>query len=128
MGKVFYLNFKLLGFLQFSEFTAKDYKKLYGHNRGGKLVSREWILFGADRVLMQGKKISYDNCNIYLKSFSQDKSENSVRKLLESNLIPLDRLLVESDSPFMYPNTRASKLSTTVKSGLTERSLMFLHR
>lgn len=58
----------------------------------------------------------------------QDKSENSVRKLLESNLIPLDRLLVESDSPFMYPNTRASKLSATVKSGLTERSLMFLHR
>lgn len=58
----------------------------------------------------------------------KDKSENSVRKLLESNLIPLDRLLVESDSPFMYPNTRASKLSTTVKSGLTERSLMFLHR
>lgn len=61
-------------------------------------------------------------------SHFQDKSENSVRKLLESNLIPLDRLLVESDSPFMYPNTRASKLSATVKSGLTERSLMFLHR
>jgi TatD DNase family protein len=60
--------------------------------------------------------------------FSQDKSENSVRKLLEDNLIPMDRLLVESDAPFMYPNTRASKLSTEVKTGLTERSLIFLHR
>lgn len=59
---------------------------------------------------------------------SQDKSENSVRKLLESNGIPLDRLIVESDAPFMYPNTRASKLSQTIKSGLTDRSLMFLHR
>lgn len=58
----------------------------------------------------------------------KDKSENSVRKLLEDNLIPLDHLLVESDAPFMYPNTRASKLSTEVKACLTERSLMYLHR
>lgn len=65
--------------------------------------------------------------NIFM-FISQDKSENSVRKLLEDNLIPMDRLLVESDAPFMYPNTRASKLSTEVKTGLTERSLIFLHR
>lgn len=67
-----------------------------------------------------------------------------MRKLLEDGSIPLDRLLVETDSPFMYPNTRASKLPLHVKDGLTERyvsntifdynlksfvrSMMFLHR
>lgn len=35
--------------------------------------------------------------------------------------MPLDKLLVETDSPFMYPNTRASKLPAHVKDALTER-------
>lgn len=58
----------------------------------------------------------------------KDKSDNGVRKILEDGLIPLDRLLVETDSPFMYPNTRASKLPAHVKEALTERSLTFLQR
>ncbi|XP_066244927.1 3'-5' ssDNA/RNA exonuclease TatD [Euwallacea similis] len=58
----------------------------------------------------------------------KDKSDSGVRKLLVDNLIPLDKLLVETDAPFMYPNTRASKLPTHVKEGLTERSMTFLHR
>lgn len=40
----------------------------------------------------------------------------------------LDKLLVESDSPFMYPNTRASKLPPHVKNGITDRSLVYLQR
>lgn len=59
---------------------------------------------------------------------SQDKSDTGVRKLLEDGRLPLERLLVETDSPFMYPNTRASKLPQHVKTGLTERSLLYLHR
>ena len=51
----------------------------------------------------------------------KDKSDNGIRKILEEGLIPLDRLLVETDSPFMYPNTRASKLPAHVKEALTER-------
>lgn len=51
-----------------------------------------------------------------------------MRKLLEDGRLPLERLLVETDSPFMYPNTRASKLPQHVKTGLTERSLLYLHR
>lgn len=51
-----------------------------------------------------------------------------MRKLLVDNLVPLDRLVVETDAPFMYPNTRASKLPARVKEGLTERSMTFLHR
>lgn len=58
----------------------------------------------------------------------QDKSDTGVRKLLESGELPLERILVESDAPFMYPNTRASKLPQHVKSGITERSQQFLHR
>ncbi|XP_023016884.1 3'-5' ssDNA/RNA exonuclease TatD [Leptinotarsa decemlineata] len=58
----------------------------------------------------------------------KDKSDTGVRKLLEDGSIPLERLVVETDAPFMYPNTRASKLPNHVKEGLTERSLTFLHR
>lgn len=58
----------------------------------------------------------------------KDKSDTGVRKLLEEKILPLDRLLVETDSPFMYPNTRASKLPQHVKTGITDRSLLFLHR
>jgi TatD DNase family protein len=58
----------------------------------------------------------------------KDKSEDGVRKILQDNIIPLDRLLVESDAPFMYPNTRASKLPQHVKDAMTERSNVFLQR
>lgn len=58
----------------------------------------------------------------------KDKSDTGVRKLLEDGSVPLDRLVVETDAPFMYPNTRASKLPVHVKDGLTERSMTFLHR
>ena len=51
----------------------------------------------------------------------KDKSEDGVRKILEDQVIPLDRLLVETDAPFMYPNTRASKLPQHVKDALTEK-------
>lgn len=51
----------------------------------------------------------------------KDKSDTGVRKLLVDGTIPLDRLLVETDAPFMYPNTRASKLPVHVKDALTER-------
>ncbi|RXG53388.1 3'-5' ssDNA/RNA exonuclease TatD, partial [Armadillidium vulgare] len=50
----------------------------------------------------------------------KDKSEDGVRKILESGIVPLDRLMVETDSPFMYPNTRASKLPPYVKDSLSE--------
>lgn len=58
----------------------------------------------------------------------KDKSDSGVRKLLVDGTLPLDRLLVETDAPFMYPNTRASKLPPHVKDALTERSMTFLHR
>lgn len=59
---------------------------------------------------------------------SKDNSENGVQALLEGGDLSLDRLLVQTDSPFMYPNARASKLPDRVKEALTERSLSFLQR
>lgn len=56
----------------------------------------------------------------------KDKSDTGIRKLLLEGTLPLDRLLVETDSPFMYPNTRASKLPPNVKDGLTERYVKFI--
>ncbi|XP_011260025.1 uncharacterized protein LOC105253604 [Camponotus floridanus] len=58
----------------------------------------------------------------------KDKSDSGIRQLLEGGQVPLDKILVETDAPFMYPNTRASKLPAHVKDALTERSMMFLHR
>ncbi|XP_012272082.1 uncharacterized protein LOC105695257 isoform X2 [Orussus abietinus] len=58
----------------------------------------------------------------------KDKSDSGVRQLLEGGQAPLERILVETDAPFMYPNTRASKLPSRVKDALTERSMTFLHR
>lgn len=58
----------------------------------------------------------------------KDKSEDGLKKILENQLIPLDHLLVESDSPFMYPNTRANQIPSSIKESLTDKSLSFLHR
>ncbi|KAL7296618.1 hypothetical protein TKK_0010038 [Trichogramma kaykai] len=58
----------------------------------------------------------------------KDKSDSGVRQLLEGGQISLDKILIETDAPFMYPNTRASKLPTHVKDALTERSTTFLQR
>jgi len=57
----------------------------------------------------------------------KDKSEDGVRRILEDGVIPLDRLLVETDAPFMYPNTRASKLPQHIKDCLTERGTSHVH-
>ncbi|XP_035663790.1 3'-5' ssDNA/RNA exonuclease TatD-like [Branchiostoma floridae] len=36
----------------------------------------------------------------------KDKRPNGVQWMLEQRLIPLDRLMVESDAPYMYPNIK----------------------
>nr|CAG4644879.1 EOG090X080R [Leptodora kindtii] len=58
----------------------------------------------------------------------KDKSDDGVRSILEKGLIPLDRLLVETDAPFMYPNVRGSKIPAHIKQGFSERSLSYLNR
>ena len=77
----------------------------------------------------QAQKYLQLGCYIGLTGYLwKDKSENGVRKILEDGVIPLDKLLVETDAPFMSPNTRASKLPQHIKDCLTERSVTFLQR
>ncbi|KAJ6224207.1 hypothetical protein RDWZM_002752 [Blomia tropicalis] len=56
------------------------------------------------------------------------KSDNSLVKMLEEKKLPIDRLMLETDSPYCFPNTRGSKLPTKVKEILTEKSLNMLNR
>jgi len=58
----------------------------------------------------------------------KDKTDDGVRSILEKGLLPLDRLLIETDAPFMYPNVRGSKIAADIKKSLNERSLSFLNR
>uniref|UniRef100_A0A1B6E529 Deoxyribonuclease TATDN1 n=1 Tax=Clastoptera arizonana TaxID=38151 RepID=A0A1B6E529_9HEMI len=58
----------------------------------------------------------------------KDNAADGIQSFLESRQLPLERLLLETDSPFMYPNARGMKLPTKVKEALTERSLSFLQR
>lgn len=51
----------------------------------------------------------------------KDKSDDGLRRLLELDILTMDRILVETDSPFMFPNIRASKLPPAVKESLTDR-------
>lgn len=41
--------------------------------------------------------------------------------MLKDNLLPLDRVLLETDAPFMYPNTRSAKLTADVKQTLSPK-------
>lgn len=87
------------------------------------------IIRGFMGTLDEAVKYINNDCFLSLNGYlCKDKSDVGVRKLLEDGVIPLQKLLIESDSPFMFPNTRASKLPQHVKSGLSERSLLYLNR
>lgn len=87
------------------------------------------IIRGFSGTSEEAIKYINNNCFISLNGFlCKDKSDIGIRKLLEDCTIPLQKLIVESDAPFMFPNTRASKLPQYVKSALSERSLIYLNR
>lgn len=51
----------------------------------------------------------------------KDSSGSGIKKLLNDGTLTLDRILVQSDSPFMYPNARSANITDAVKSSLTQR-------
>lgn len=57
----------------------------------------------------------------------KDKTDDGVRSILEKGLIPLDRLLIETDAPFMYPNVRGSKIPANIKQALSDRYILELN-
>ena len=86
----------------------------------GKIAVHIWSIAITGRFIYTST-YNYVNVCLSIGYLWKDKSEDGVRKILQDNVIPLDRLLVETDAPFMYPNTRASKLPQNVKDALTER-------
>ncbi|KRZ32547.1 Tat-linked quality control protein TatD [Trichinella pseudospiralis] len=60
-------------------------------------------------------------------SLWKDKLEFGVQYALRQGIIPLNRLLVETDSPYMYPNIKAKKLPKEVKEKVSPHALQFLH-
>lgn len=65
-------------------------------------------------------KMFHFNC-ICVGGLCKDSSGSGLKQLLSARILTLDRILIQSDSPFMYPNARAANLSDTVKSSLTQR-------
>ena len=55
----------------------------------------------------------------------KDRVKDGVRHILQEKVIPINRLMVETDSPYMYPNTRGAKLPEKVRSVLTPKSIRF---
>lgn len=59
--------------------------------------------------------------NIFLGGLCKETSGTGIKKLLSAGTLTLDRILLQSDSPCMYPNARAANISDAVKSCLTQR-------
>lgn len=64
---------------------------------------------------------------MFLGGLCKDSSGSGIKQLLTAGTLTLDRILVQSDSPFMYPNSRAANITDTVKSSLTQRYVQFLY-
>ncbi|KFD51531.1 hypothetical protein M514_07581 [Trichuris suis] len=56
----------------------------------------------------------------------KDTVEHGVKFMLKNRLLPLNRLLVETDAPYMYPNIRAKKLSQDIKDKISSHASSFV--
>ncbi|XP_064472125.1 3'-5' ssDNA/RNA exonuclease TatD-like [Ornithodoros turicata] len=56
------------------------------------------------------------------------KDKGGLREALEKGLVPLDRILLETDCPFMCPNPRGAKLTPEVRGAVSATSLRLLER
>lgn len=45
----------------------------------------------------------------------KDKSENGVKYALSNGLLPLNRLLLETDAPYMYPKVNDKKIPAVIR-------------
>ncbi|GMT10033.1 hypothetical protein PFISCL1PPCAC_1330, partial [Pristionchus fissidentatus] len=52
----------------------------------------------------------------------KDKSDNGVQAGLKSGKIPIERLLLETDAPFMYPKVNDKKLPKEVREAISEEA------
>ena len=52
----------------------------------------------------------------------KDKLPNGVQAGLKSGEIPIERLLLETDAPFMYPKINDKKLPQTIRDAISEEA------
>lgn len=63
--------------------------------------------------------------NIGLTGFLwKDRTENGVRHALKNNLIPLDRLLLETDAPYMYCKVDDKKVPAEYRSKISDEVIL----
>ncbi|TKR68599.1 hypothetical protein L596_024562 [Steinernema carpocapsae] len=55
----------------------------------------------------------------------KDRSDKGVRYALENGIIPLERLLLETDAPYMYPKINDKKVPATVRETFTEKVIFW---
>uniref|UniRef100_A0AC35G7T7 Uncharacterized protein n=1 Tax=Panagrolaimus sp. PS1159 TaxID=55785 RepID=A0AC35G7T7_9BILA len=53
----------------------------------------------------------------------KDKSEDGVKYALKNNIISLERLLLETDAPYMYPKVNDKKIPVEIRNSLTLEAL-----
>uniref|UniRef100_A0A914Z688 Deoxyribonuclease TATDN1 n=1 Tax=Panagrolaimus superbus TaxID=310955 RepID=A0A914Z688_9BILA len=53
----------------------------------------------------------------------KDKSEDGVKYALKNNIIPLEKLLLETDAPYMYPKVNDKKIPAEIRNSLTPEAL-----
>ena len=51
----------------------------------------------------------------------KDRAENGVKQALKQGVILKDRLLLETDAPFMYPKVNDKKIPVDIREKLTEQ-------
>lgn len=58
----------------------------------------------------------------------KDKLDDGVQYGLKNRLIPLERLLIETDAPFMYPNIKAKKIPKNIQDRISEHAKKYLFK
>uniref|UniRef100_A0A183IIS3 Deoxyribonuclease TATDN1 n=1 Tax=Soboliphyme baturini TaxID=241478 RepID=A0A183IIS3_9BILA len=56
----------------------------------------------------------------------KDRTEDGVQYALRNGLFPMERLMVETDAPFMFPNIQAKKLPEDIKDRLSDHARQYL--
>ncbi|XP_054157040.1 3'-5' ssDNA/RNA exonuclease TatD-like [Oppia nitens] len=77
--------------------------------RGSEVEAKEYLSFGAFLSISSVK-------------------EESIQRLIQTQELPIQRILLMSDSPFQCPNLRSPRIPETARTALTGRSMSFVNR
>lgn len=55
----------------------------------------------------------------------KDRSDNGIRYALKSRILPIDRILIETDAPFMYPKINDKKIPSDIRGQFSSHATEF---